>query len=501
MILTERIRELVRACFTGIWIQSFEHDDAIAALAGLARAEGWRLANWDCHAGLRVLGDAAALAADGTTDPLAALNALDSLAAPDSSALLVLTNFHRFIANTEIMQALAARISAGKQDRTFVIVLAPVVQIPVELDKLFIVVDHELPDRAQLAEIAGSIATEPGELPEGAAPDTILDASSGLTRFEAEGAYSLALVRHGAVTPETVWELKTGALKKSGLLSLHRGTDNFDSLGGLGALKTFCKRSLLQSGAANPHKRPRGVLLLGVPGTGKSAFAKALGAETGRPTIILDTGALLGSLVGQSEQNTRQALRIVDAMSPAILFLDECEKALAGSGNSGATDSGVGSRMLGSLLTWMADHTTQIYVIATCNDITGLKSEFYRNGRIDGIFFLNTPGAAERALIWPIHLERFQIDPSQAKPADENWTGAEIEACCRLAALLDVSLVEAARNIVPVAQTASESVERLQTWSSGRCLDPASGGIYRRAAASAGKPARKIDRAQNHNSN
>jgi hypothetical protein len=182
-----------------------------------------------------------------------------------------------------------------------VVILAPVVQLPVELDKLFLVVEHERPGRAQLTEIARGVATEEGELPEGAELETVLDAAAGLTRYEAENAFSLSLVRQGRVTPEAVWEQKAQMLKKSGLFQLDRGGDDFRRLGGLSALKAFTRRALLQPRRDNPLKRPRGVLLLSPPGCGKSQFCKCLGREVGRPVLILDVGALMGSLVGQSE--------------------------------------------------------------------------------------------------------------------------------------------------------------------------------------------------------
>ena len=293
----------------------------------------------------------------------------------DSSAVLVLVNFHRFLQSAEIVQALAKQLASGKQNRTFVVILSPVVQVPTELEKLFIVIEHPLPSREQLEAIARGVATEDRELPSGVELQRLLDAAAGLTRVEAENAFSLSLVRHGQLHVETLWELKSQTLKKSGLLTLHRGGERFDDLGGLEALKAFCKRALRGS-PGDQRVKPRGVLLLSPPGCGKSQFCKALGNETGRPTLVLDVGSLLGSLVGQSEANIRQALRIVDAMAPAVCFLDEVEKAFSGVSSSGQTDSGVSARLFGSFLSWLNDHESDVFVVATANDITKLPPEF-----------------------------------------------------------------------------------------------------------------------------
>jgi len=371
MPLAERLSEYISACFTGLWIQSFEHEDALTEIAQMCRNENWRLATWDIDAGLQIPGQANGQTIDaGENDPLAAIRALNALATPDGSALLVMVNFHRFLNSPEVVQAVARQIATGKGNRTFIIVLSPVVQIPPELEKQFIVVEHEFPTREQMRNLILGIATGEGEISDGPELDNVLDAAAGLTCYEAEGAFSLSLVRQGRVTPETVWELKSQMLKKSGLLSLHRGSESFAHLGGLEAMKSFCLRAIRCQGHRDPLKRPRGVLLLGVPGTGKSAFAKALGHETGRPTLILDVGSLMGSLVGQTEQNIRQALRIADAMAPCILFLDEVEKALSGATSNG--DSGVSARLFGTFLTWLNDHDSDVFVIATCNDISKL---------------------------------------------------------------------------------------------------------------------------------
>ncbi len=502
MTLSQRLAEYIAAAFTGIWIQSHEHPDAIREIATLCRENKWSLATWDVDRGLSAAGGEQAVPGGGS-DPVAAIksvNALANPAKPDSSALLVLSNFHRFLQSGEVIQALAHQVQQGKTNRTFIVILSPVVQVPLELEKMFVVIEHDLPDRQQLQQIAEGIATDAGEMPVGEDLQRLLDAAAGLTRFEAEGAYSLSLVRHGRLEPASIWELKTQTLKKSGLLTLHRGTETFADLGGLDAVKSFCTRALSSrnNGQRNTTAKPRGILLLGVAGSGKSAFCKALGNETGRPTLMLDIGALMGSLVGETERNIRQALRIVDAMAPCICYLDEVEKALSGAAG-GAGDSGVSARLFGTVLTWLSDHTSDVFVVCTSNDISKLPPEFGRAERFDGIFFLDTPSAAEKEKIWPIHLSRYGIDTSTKRPDDREWTGAEIQSCCRLAALLDLPLREAAKNVVPVAVTAAESVERLRVWAAGRCLDASRPGVYTRGAAeSTPAPGRRVTRASSN---
>jgi hypothetical protein len=492
MTLAESLREYIAAAFTGIWIESHEHEDALAEIGLLCQQENWRLAVWDLEQGLRVAG-AQAPSDSGGSDPLAAIRSVNGLAADNSSALLVLTNFHRFLQSAEIVQALVKQLATGKQSRTFVIVLSPVVQIPTELERLFIVIEHPLPGRDQLAEIARGIATDDGEMPSGMELERLLDAAAGLTRFESENAFSLSLVRHNRLQVETLWELKSQSLKKSGLLSLHRGSERFDDLGGLDALKAFCKRALRVSGIRETRVRPRGVLLLSPPGCGKSQFCKALGAEVGRPCLMLDVGSLLGSLVGQSEANIRHALRIIDAMAPAVVMLDEVEKAFSGVAGSGQSDSGISARLFGTFLSWLNDHESDVFVVATANDITKLPPEMSRAERFDGVFFVDLPDSKQRQAIWQIYLQWYGLEASQKLPSDEQWTGAEIKSCCRLAALLDVPLAAAAQNIVPVARTSAESVEKLRQWASGRCLSADRAGIYEaNSTASAGR--RKVRR-------
>jgi hypothetical protein len=491
--LASRLSELVAACFTGLWIETHEPDEAIREIAALARSEHWRLASWDCDAGLTFpVSDTPAPVPQDTTDPLAVIRAASQLSQGATTTLLVLRNFHRFLNSTEIIQAIERQVSQGKHTRTFIVIVAPVVNLPPELEKLFTVIEHELPDHAQLDGIARGVATQDGELPAGDELGRVIDAAKGLTRSEAENAFSLSLVRHGSLEPATLWEIKGQQLKKSGLVSLHRGTENFEQLGGLENLKAFCLRAMRRQGEPQPGKRPRGVLLLSPPGCGKSQFAKALGNETGRPTVILDIGNLLGSLVGQSESNVRQALKLADAMAPCVLFCDEIEKGLAGASSSGQTDSGVTARVFGSLLTWLNDHESDVFFVGTCNQIEKLPPEFARAERFDGVFFVDLPGREQKDGIWAIYTQHYGLDPRQPGPDDAQWTGAEIKSCCRLASLLDVPLVQAAQNVVPVAVTAGDKIESLRQWASGRCLSADRAGVYSRPEGVSGGRVRRV---------
>ena len=189
MSLSKHLAEYISACFTGIWIESHEHDDALREIADMCREQNWRLAVFDIERGLQIPGQANGQPTEaGGSDPLAAIRSINALASADSSAILVLVNFHRFLQSAEIVQALAQQISAGKINRSFVIILSPVVQVPVELEKLMVIVEHDLPGREQLEQIARGIATEDGELPEGPELETVLAAASAPARSRAWAA-------------------------------------------------------------------------------------------------------------------------------------------------------------------------------------------------------------------------------------------------------------------------------------------------------------------------
>jgi AAA+ superfamily predicted ATPase len=237
---------------------------------------------------------------------------------------MVLKNFHRFLANPEVLQTLANRAALGKGIGQYIVIVSPVLQLQPEIEKLFTVVHHELPDTAQLTKTCNDLVNDDPAFakPTEAEVQAVVDASRGLTRQEAENAYALSFVRNKKLSADVIWSIKAQTLEKSGTMTLYRGDANFQNLGGLENLKQFCLRAMRRQGETNVDKRPKGVLLLSPPGCGKSQFAKALGNEVGRPTVMLDFGSLMGKFVGESEGNMRRALKQVDAMAPCVLFVD-----------------------------------------------------------------------------------------------------------------------------------------------------------------------------------
>jgi hypothetical protein len=316
MSLKKEIEELVCAGFSGIWIESLECDDAVDTLRKLAEERKWGCDVWDI--------DRQMYSGTPAPGPLQAIRALDNAPKTHETQILVLKNFHRYLPNPEVVQALANRVVQGKGEGKYFVVISPTVALQPEVEKLFTVVHHELPDEEQLKSICNDLFGEGSafEKPTDDQVTSVVEAARGLTRQEAENAFALSLVRNNKLEADTIWGIKAQTLEKSGTLSLYRGDADFKHLGGLENLKQFCLRAMRRQGEKNVDKRPKGVLLLSPPGCGKSQFAKALGNEVGRPTVMLDFGSLMGKFVGESEGNMRRALKQIDAMAPCVLFVD-----------------------------------------------------------------------------------------------------------------------------------------------------------------------------------
>src|SRR5690606_37131811 len=367
--------------------------------------------------------------------------------------------------------------------------------LPAELEREITRLDLDLPGPDILGLVLDQLLTSAGiatPLPE--IREAILRAAGGLTTIEAENAFALSLVETGSIQPSLVAREKARALKSGGLLEVIETTESLDSIGGLEALKAW----LIQRGAAfTPRARdyglpiPKGMLVLGVPGTGKSLTAKATASVFGVPLLKLDAGRLFGGLVGQSEANVRSVIQTAEAISPCVLWIDEIEKGFGGAGGSGgSTDGGTSARVFGTMLNWLQDKTHPVFVVAAANDVSKLPPEMLRKGRWDELWFVDLPDAKERAAIWDLVIEKYgrertAFDTVVLSRASELHTGAEIEAAFVEALHRafaedrepgELDLGEVLNESVPLAVTMSESIERLRHWAKGRARHASASG-------------------------
>lgn len=360
---------------------------------------------------------------------------------------------------------------AAKAAGALILLVAPSWQLLEELRHEIPVISWALPTREQLGAALDVCLAAVGQTADDATRRSVLDAASGLTLSEAEGAIALSLAEHGRLDRGTVETRKLELVRQTGGLEVYPPADP-SSIGGLGELRRYLAEEVMPSWH-DPELRVRGVLLVGVPGTGKSLAARALGAALQCPVVRLDVGACKGALVGESERNLRHALAVVDAVAPCVCWLDEIEKAVGGYASSARSDSGVTLGLVGALLTWMQERRSQVVIVATCNDYAALPPELTRAGRFDERFFVDLPTLAERREIAEVHLRRFGRDGECAAAlaeATEGWTGAEIEQCVISAArrtrrqITPAALLDAAREIRPISRTRAKEIEDLRSW-------------------------------------
>ncbi len=482
---------LIRARYPLLYLVSFEEARLDTILQDLARAHGKQLLGWSVTKGLRLVGGAPPAAAEAAREPLEALAAIEKLAEP---SLVVLKDFHPFFADPAVVRALRELAQGLKSTYTTVILLSPTLVIPPELEKEISVLDIPLPTSADLVALLKEIVTVVREghravvdLTRGDA-EQLVKAALGLTLSEAENAFAKAIAWNGRLDEDDirlVLEEKRQVIRKSGLLEYHPADGRLDDVGGLDCLKTWLARRQSAFGEAARRfglPEPRGLLLLGVQGCGKSLTAKAIAGAWRLPLLRLDMGRIFSGLIGSSEENLRRAIRVAESVAPVVLWVDEIEKALAGSASSGMSDGGVGARVFGALLTWLSEKTAPVFVVATANSIDQLPPELLRKGRFDEIFFVDLPAAPERRDIFGIHLRRrnrrpevFDLDRLAA--LTDGFSGAEIEQAV-VSALYDAfaeqtdlaqpHVERAVRESFPLATTMREEIERVRDWCRAR---------------------------------
>ena len=480
---------LIRARTPILWIRSPEEERSTALLQAAAQRLGHRsLARWDFISGLSGWpgrdGEAA-------RNPLAALESLTSLN-PEQPAILVLHDFHRYADDGGICRKLRNLATSLRQSPHTLVITAAEWQLPRELEECITLLDLPLPDQAEIAGLLRSIAQACGQTLEPALLEQLSQCCSGLSEQRVRQLAARALASRGQLSPadlDEVLEEKRQAVARSELLEFCPSEASPADIGGLEALKRWLEqRHLAFSEEARRYglPLPRGVLLVGPQGTGKSLTAKAIAHSWSMPLLRLDVGRLFAGLVGASEARTREMIQRAEAMAPCVLWIDEIDKGF-GSGNGGRSDGGTSQRVLASLLTWMAEKRSAVFVVATANGVESLPPELLRKGRFDEIFLLDLPDAAERRAILDLQLRRRR--PAHQLPLEvvvdrtAGFSGAELEQVVIEAMhqafgegreFSEADLIGAAAQLVPLSRTAREQLESLQRWASSGRARPAS---------------------------
>lgn len=500
MNFEQEIETLIRARYPILYVISSEEMRVQQLVLDIAQRRQKKVFEWSCSTGIVPAG--ASIQSQkhrnlATRDPIAALDQVIEQVEP---AIFIFKDFHPFLArqNHTVIRKLKEIALHLKNSFKTIVLVSPVMEIPAELEKEVTVLNFPLPDRAALNGLLDHIVEDMKQFSQvdidldEAGRERLIQSALGLTMNEAENVFAKIIVKDQRLSGEDVNEVfseKQQIIRKSGLLEYYSTEESFGSIGGLGVLKDWLrKRSRAFGDGARRFglPAPRGILLLGVQGCGKSLCAKAVSSQWQLPLLRFDMGRMFGSFVGSSEENVRKAVAVAESVAPAILWVDEIDKAMAGTQSSGHTDGGTTARVFGTFLTWLSEKQAPVFVVATANDISQLPAELLRKGRLDEIFFVDLPSAEERMEIFRIHLAKrgrlageLAEDSAirQLTEASAEFSGAEIEEAIN-SALYDAfdagvdlqkeHLLNSLSQTVPLARTMEEAIDRLRNWAAGR---------------------------------
>jgi hypothetical protein len=492
----DELELLIRARYPILYVISSEETRVQQAVLDVAAKRRKKVFEWACTTGLVPAGASIQSQKSrnpATKDPLAALDVVIEQVEP---ALFIFKDFHPFLtrSNFAVIRKLKDIALHLKDSFKTILLVSPVLEIPAELEKEITVLNFPLPAREDLNAMLDRIIAEVRDFKQVAIElgesdrQRLLQAALGLTLGEAENVFAKIIVQDQRLSGENVREVfaeKQQIIRKSGLLEYCATTETFSQVGGLAVLKDWLnKRAAAFSDEARAFglPAPKGILMLGVQGCGKSLCAKAVSTQWQQPLLRFDMGRMFGSLIGSSEENVRRAIAVAESVAPAILWVDEIDKAFAGSQGSAVADGGTTARVFGTFLTWLSEKAAPVFVVATANDISQLPPELLRKGRLDEIFFVDLPGAEERQEIFRIHLAKRGRDPAlfdtaACAAASPDLSGAEIEESINTAlydafhAGGDVTtehILAALAQTVPLAKTMDEQISRLRQWAKGR---------------------------------
>jgi SpoVK/Ycf46/Vps4 family AAA+-type ATPase len=492
----QEIEILIRARYPILYVVSAEEVRVQDLIEDIARRRQKKLFEWTATMGLVPAGTSIQVQKVRTASSKDPLIALDQVIDQVEPAIFLFKDLHPFLTKGHfaVVRKLKEIAQHLKNSQKTIVLVSPLLEIPVELEKELTLVNFPLPSRQELGDLLDRIIQDVRQ----AAPvrielddtsrERLLQAALGLTLAEAENAFAKVLVTYQSLSGEHVQAIfseKQQIVRKSGLLEYYSATETMDHVGGLDVLKEWLqKRTLAFTEEARTFglPAPKGILLLGVQGCGKSLCAKAVSSLWQLPLLRFDVGRMFGSFVGSSEENIRRAIAVAESVAPAILWVDEIDKAFSGSQGSGVTDAGTSARVFGTFLTWLSEKTAPVFVVTTANDISHLPPELLRKGRLDEIFFVDLPSAKEREQIFTIHLKKRDRNPAgfhlgALSEAAAHFSGAEIEQAI-ISALFDVfgsrselstkHILQAIRQTVPLSTTMDEQIDRLRHWAEGR---------------------------------
>jgi ATP-dependent 26S proteasome regulatory subunit len=496
MNFQSEIEILIRARYPILYVITSEEMRAQQILVEIAARRQKKVYEWTYSSGILPAG-ASIQSQKGrnpaTKEPLAALDLVIEQVEP---AIFLFKDFHPFLtrSNFAVIRRLKDIALHLKNSRKTIVLISPVMEIPAELDKEITVINFPPPGKEDLAMVLDEAvedlqSSQQVQLElDGEGRDRLLQAALGLTLGEAENVFAKIIVKNQRLSADHVNEVfaeKQQIIRKSGLLEYYAAEEDFTSVGGLSVLKDWVnKRAVAFTAEAHAFglPAPKGVLLLGVQGCGKSLCAKAVSRLWQLPLLRFDMGRMFGSLVGSSEENVRRAIAVAESIAPAVLWVDEIDKAFTGSQSSGVTDGGTTARVFGTFLTWLSEKSAAVFVVATANDVSQLPPELLRKGRLDEIFYVDLPLAEERAEIFRIHLAKRHRNPEEFDiaalvAASQEFSGAEIEEAI-ISALYDAFYAKqelatahvftALSQTAPLARTMAEKVTEQRNWAIGR---------------------------------
>lgn len=481
----------IRARYPLLWVVTPEEERALKEIETLAIAQKKTLLIWSGATGLS--NPARRGQVDATKrDPIVLLTTILDDA---QAGIWVLRDFHPYL-NDPLLVRRLREVSMGlKESNKTVILLGPLLKIPPELQKEVTVIDFDLPNADAMAAMLEQIIAK---MQKNARNQVNLDrrqrgrlvqACLGLTENEAQNAIAKAIIQgNGHLNGdaiEAVTAEKQQIIRKSGLLEFYDSGEQMSNVGGLATLKEWLRkrvRAFSDEARAFGLPEPKGIMLVGVQGCGKSLVAKSVANSWRLPLLRLDVGRLFASLVGSSEENLRNAIKIAESIAPVVLWVDEIEKGFSGVGSSNISDAGTAARVFGSFITWLQEKNAPVFVIATANNVIYLPPELVRKGRFDEIFFVDLPDADERADIWQIHLEKRHRNPADfdlhtLAMASDGLSGAEIEQAV-IAGLYEAfdknrplamsDLLDVLQETVPLSRMMEEEIDGLRAWARQR---------------------------------